>query len=171
MHRLPTADQSRPGLETANGIGIARAKVAMVVSARFTIDTSRSPVVECIDITPRVREIVRGSRIRAGIACLNTRHTTAALLINEFQDTLIGDFTKLAEQLVPEGGRYRHNDPRYSDCERGNAQGHLRAMLLGRSVTVSVAEGDVALGQHQSIIFAEFDGPRSREVTVQIVGE
>ncbi len=73
--------------------------------------------------------------------------------------------------MVVERGGYRHDDPRYSDCERGNAHAHLRAALLGRSIAVGVNDGDLTLGRFQSVIFAEFDGPRTREVNLQVVGE
>jgi secondary thiamine-phosphate synthase enzyme len=75
------------------------------------------------------------------------------------------------ERLVPERGGYRHDDPRYSDCERGNAQAHLRVALLGRSVATGVSGGDLVLGRFQSIILAEFDGPRKREINLQVLGE
>ena len=71
---------------------------------------------------------------------------------------------------MPERGGYRHDDPRYSDCERGNAHAHLRTALLGRSIAVAINQGELALGRFQSVIFAEFDGPRRREITVQVMG-
>src|SRR5262249_10180623 len=77
----------------------------------------------------------------------------------------------LMEGLVPERGGYRHDDPRVSDCERGNAHSHLRAALLGRNVAVAVNNGELTLGRFQSVIFAELDGPRKREISIQVVGE
>jgi secondary thiamine-phosphate synthase enzyme len=72
---------------------------------------------------------------------------------------------------VPERAGYRHDDPRYSDCERGNASSHLRAALLGRNIAVGFSNGELTLGRFQSIIFAELDGPRKREIAVQVIGE
>ena len=66
---------------------------------------------------------------------------------------------------------YRHDDPRYSDCDRSNAHAHLRATLLGRPIALAVADAEVLLGQYQSVILAELDGPRERRLQVQIVGE
>jgi secondary thiamine-phosphate synthase enzyme len=63
-----------------------------------------------------------------------------------------------------------HNDPEHSDCDRGNADAHLRAMLLGHSVTLQVSGGEVVLGQWQRVLVAELDGPRSRSLRVQIMG-
>jgi secondary thiamine-phosphate synthase enzyme len=76
----------------------------------------------------------------------------------------------MVDRLVPETAGYRHDDPRYSDCERGNATSHLRAALLGRSVAVGITGGELALGRFQSILFAELDGPRPRTIDVQIMG-
>jgi secondary thiamine-phosphate synthase enzyme len=106
--------------------------------------------------------------VSTGIALVNTLHTTCALFVNEFQAALVDDLKALAERLVPERGGYRHDDPRYSDCERGNAHSHLRAALLGRSIAVGVNNGEPSLGRFQSIIFAEFDGPRKREIVARL---
>jgi secondary thiamine-phosphate synthase enzyme len=76
----------------------------------------------------------------------------------------------MVDRLVPEAGPYRHDDPRYSDCERGNATSHLRAALLGRSVAVGISGGELSLGRFQSILFAELDGPRPRSIDIQIMG-
>ena len=126
---------------------------------------------EVSDITKLVRDAIQQFPVTTGIALINTMHTTCALFINEYQAALIEDLKGLIERLVPERKGYRHDDPRYSDCERGNAHSHLRAALLGRNIAVGVNNGDLTLGRFQSIIFAELDGPRKREITVQIIGE
>jgi secondary thiamine-phosphate synthase enzyme len=126
---------------------------------------------EVSDITKLVREAAQEFPVNAGIGLINTLHTTCALFIKEFQGSLIEDIKSLAERIVPERGGYRHDDPRYSDCERGNAHAHLRAALLGRSIAVGINDGELTLGRFQSIIFAEFDGPRRREISVQVIGE
>ncbi len=123
------------------------------------------------DITKHVREVLHQFPVTSGIALVNTMHTTCALFLNEFQGALIEDLKALTERLVVERAGYRHDDPRYSDCERGNAHAHLRSALLGRSIAVGVNDGDLTLGRFQSIIFAEFDGPRPREVALQVIGE
>jgi secondary thiamine-phosphate synthase enzyme len=140
-----------------------------VFNASFTLTSEEGT--EVSDITKLVRDIVQNSPVTAGIALINTLHTTCALFINEFQAALIDDLKGLVERLVPERGGYRHDDPRYSDCERGNAHAHLRSALLGRSIAVGVNNGELTLGRFQSIIFAEFDGPRKREIQVQLIGE
>ena len=140
-----------------------------VFTSSFTLSSEERT--EVSDITKLVREAVQQFPVSAGVALINTMHTTCALFINEFQSALIDDLKGLIERLVPERGGYRHDDPRYSDCERGNAHAHLRAALLGRSIAVGLNHGELTLGRFQSVIFAELDGPRKREITVQIIGE
>ena len=140
-----------------------------VFNTSFTLQSEGCT--EISDITKMVREAIQQFPVSAGIALINTLHTTCALFVNEFQSALIDDLKGLVERLVPERGGYRHDDPRFSDCERGNAHSHLRAALLGRSIAVGINDGELTLGRFQSIIFAEFDGPRKREITIQVLGE
>lgn len=125
---------------------------------------------QILDITKQVRDIMLTADIKEGILLVNSLHTTCALFVNEFQGALAEDLKTMIDRLVPDGDGYRHDDPRYSDCERGNASSHLRAALLGRSVAVGVTGGELALGRFQSILFAELDGPRHRTIDVQIMG-
>jgi secondary thiamine-phosphate synthase enzyme len=138
-------------------------------STSFTL-SSDEPT-EVTDITKLVREALQQFPVANGFVLINTLHTTCALFINEFQSALIDDLKTLVERLVPERGGYRHDDPRFSDCERGNAHAHLRAALLGRNITLGLVNGELSLGRFQSVIFAELDGPRKREITVQVIGE
>jgi secondary thiamine-phosphate synthase enzyme len=140
-----------------------------VVSTLLTFTSNEHT--EVVDITKDVRDALHQLSVTNGIALVNTLHTTCALFVNEYQAALIDDVKRLIERLVPERGGYRHDDPRYSDCERGNAHAHLRAALLGRSVAVGISDGDLVLGRFQSIILAELDGPRKREITLQVIGE
>ncbi|MCS6952192.1 MAG: secondary thiamine-phosphate synthase enzyme YjbQ [Bryobacterales bacterium] len=125
---------------------------------------------QLINITDRVNEIVRKSGIREGIVHLQSLHTTTALFLNEWQDALIEDIKTFLGQTVARDHNWRHNDPAYSDCERGNADAHLRGVLLGQSLSLQVRNAAVLLGTWQSIIFAEFDGPRTRSLAVQVSG-
>ena len=140
-----------------------------VYSTSFTLLTDQRT--EVSDVTKRVRDAIQQFPISAGIALINTLHTTCALFINEFQSALIDDLKHLIERLVPERDGYRHDDPRVSDCERGNAHSHLRAALIGRSIAVGINNTELTLGRFQSIIFAELDGPRRREISIQVIGE
>src|SRR5215471_8009316 len=89
-----------------------------VYSTSFTLSTYERT--EVSDITKLVRDAVQQFAVTTGIALINTLHTTCAVFINEFQSALIDDLKGLMEGLVPERGGYRHDDPRVSDCERGN---------------------------------------------------
>jgi secondary thiamine-phosphate synthase enzyme len=140
-----------------------------VFNSTFTLSTEERT--EVSDITKLIRGAIQQFPVANGIALINTMHTTCALFINEFQSALIDDLKGLIERLVPERAGYRHDDPRYSDCERGNASSHLRAALLGRSIAVGLSNGELTLGRFQSVIFAELDGPRRREIAVQVIGE
>jgi secondary thiamine-phosphate synthase enzyme len=125
---------------------------------------------ELANITDRINDVVRRSGIRDGIVHLQSLHTTTALLINEWQDALLEDMKTFLAQVVVRGQNWRHNDPQYSDCERQNADSHLRGMLLGQTLMLQVRNASVLLGTWQTIILAEFDGPRTRSVAIQVSG-
>lgn len=139
-----------------------------VVRKTFTLLSEKRT--ELLDITKQIRDIVLNADVKEGILLVNSLHTTVAVFVNEFQAALVEDLKAMLDRLVKERSGYRHDDPRYSDCERGNAHAHLRAALLGRSVAVGINGGELSLGRFQSIIFAELDGPRHRSVDVQIIG-
>ena len=139
--------------------------------ARKTFTMLSEHRTQILDITKTIRDVMLSADIKEGILLVNSLHTTCALFVNEFQGALVEDLKSMIESLVAENDGYRHDDPRFSDCERGNAHSHLRAALLGRSVVVAVNEGELALGRYQSVIFAELDGPRQREIGIQLIGE
>jgi secondary thiamine-phosphate synthase enzyme len=122
------------------------------------------------NLTTLVRSFVRSSGVRAGTVTISSLHTTSAIFINEWQDALIHDFKEYVANAINKDVYYRHNDPAWSDCDRHNADSHLRSSMLGTSLTLQVAGGDVVLGEWQSIILAEFDGPRERSVRMQAMG-
>jgi secondary thiamine-phosphate synthase enzyme len=97
-------------------------------------------------------------------------HTTCALFINEAQKALHADILHVLEQVVDRDAEWMHNDPQHSDCDRMNADSHLRAMLLGHSVTLQIGAGELVLGQWQRVLVAELDGPRARSVRIQVMG-
>ena len=134
------------------------------------VDWITTERLQLINITDRVNEIVRKSGVRDGMVHLQSLHTTAAVFLNEWQDALLHDVKSYLDYLVPGGRDWRHNDPRYSDCERQNADSHLRGMVLGQSLCLQVRNSAVLLGTWQSIILAELDGPRSRSMSVQVTG-
>jgi secondary thiamine-phosphate synthase enzyme len=134
------------------------------------VDWITSDRMQLINVTDRINEIVRKSGIREGIVHLQSLHTTTAVFLNEWQDALLHDVRQFLDDLVSRENSWRHNDPRFSDCERRNADSHLRGMIMGQSLSLQVRNSAVLLGTWQSIILAEFDGPRSRSMSVQVSG-
>jgi len=135
-----------------------------------TIVVQTDQRIELVDLTKTVMEFVRKFNIREGLVSLWSMHTTCTLFINEFQTALLTDIKRFLEQLVARDADYMHNNPEHSDCDRMNADSHLRAMLLGHSLTLQVSGGEVVLGQWQRILMAELDGPRARSLRIQIFG-
>ena len=133
------------------------------------VDWITNDRMQLINVTDRINEIVRKSGIRDGVVHLQSLHTTTAVFINEWQDALLHDVKHFLEELIQDHP-WRHNDPAYSDCERRNADSHLRGMIMGQSLCLQVRNSTVLLGTWQSIILAEFDGPRSRSVSIQVSG-
>lgn len=138
----------------------------------LTLDTTAE--VEVINLTDRLRELVGESGIREGFVIVSSRHTTTALTINEHESRLLEDLKRTLARLVPREGDYLHNDIATRGApadERPNAHAHIAAMLLGASETIPVADGALALGTWQSVLFVELDGPRQRTLNVQILGQ
>src|SRR5213592_4717083 len=138
--------------------------------ARKTFTMLSEHRTQILDITKTIRDVMLSADIKEGILLVNSLHTTCALFVNEFQGALVEDLKTMLERLVVDNAGYKHDDPRYWDCERGNAASHLRAALLGRSVALGISGGELSLGKFQSILFAELDGPRSRSIDIQIMG-
>ena len=125
---------------------------------------------ELVNLTDEIRRLFEATGVVDGYIQVSSLHTTAGLFINEWQDALLVDIKSMLEQIVPRENYYKHNDPEYSDCDRHNADSHLRNVVLGHSLSVPVAEGKLVLGQWQSVILAEFDGPNERKVFIQVFG-
>ena len=126
---------------------------------------------QMIDVTSQIQDSIAASGIRNGFVGLFSQHTTAVLLVNEWQSALVDDIGEFLGRVVEDGLPYKHNSPLFSDCERGNAASHLRSLLFNNSVMLPVSEGKPVLGRFQSVILAELDGPRERTVKLQILGE
>src|SRR6266850_5355817 len=152
--------EGRPAASTAGGFKMFNRVLDWITSDRMQL----------INITDRINEIVRKSGVRDGIVHLQSLHTTTAVFLNEWQDALLHDVTRFLEDVVARDMDWRHNDPQHSDCERKNADSHLRGMMMGQTLSLQVRNSCVLLGTWQSIILAEFDGPRSRSMSVQVSG-
>jgi secondary thiamine-phosphate synthase enzyme len=145
-----------------------RSGTIVVQAETLTLDTTER--IELVDLSDRIGQIVRASRVKEGLASVWSMHTTCAIFINEAQSALHADIKQFLEQTVARDGNWMHNDPRHSDCDRSNADSHLRAIVLGHSLTLQVTGGELVLGQWQRVLAAELDGPRTRNVRVQIQG-
>lgn len=123
---------------------------------------------DIIDITSKVQEIVSRSNVKNGLACVFVVGSTAAVTTVEHEPGLVADMKDAMERLYPKDVVYEHH-LRWGD---GNGHSHIRASFVGPSLTVPVVGGSLQLGTWQQIVFMEFDNkPRTREITVQVVGE
>jgi secondary thiamine-phosphate synthase enzyme len=102
----------------------------LVIHAQ-TLGLQTTERVELVDLTDRLAGVVHSSGVREGLASLWSLHTTCAVFINENQSALHADIKHFLELTVSRTGKWKHNDPEHSDCDRTNADAHLRAMLLG----------------------------------------
>src|SRR4030088_3149378 len=149
---------------------VATAKLGGLTIHGETLIISTDERIELVDLTNRVMEFVRRFNMREGLVSLWSMHTTCSLFINEFQTALLTDIKRFLEQMVARDAEWMHNNPEHSDCDRMNADSHLRALMLGHSLTLQVSGGEVVLGQWQRILMAELDGPRARTLRIQIWG-
>ncbi|MEO0288846.1 MAG: secondary thiamine-phosphate synthase enzyme YjbQ [candidate division WOR-3 bacterium] len=129
----------------------------------FSLNTEQNE--EIIDITDRVEQIVNNSSIKNGIVHIYIPHATAGIILNESADPNIKtDFLNALNKFIPKRAGYLH------DRIDGNAAAHIKSSLVGSSITLPLKDGKLILGTWQSIMFCEFDGPRSsRKVIVQII--
>jgi secondary thiamine-phosphate synthase enzyme len=142
----------------------------VIIKAK-TIEIETAKRVQIFDLTREVKALLADSGVWNGMGVVSTLHTTTGVFFTETQDALWEDVDTFLHNLVAERAGYKHNDPRFSDCNRQNAAAHLRAILLGGSLALQVEESCLVLGQFQRIIFAELDGPRPRSVRMQFMGE
>lgn len=136
---------------------------------RFGIQTEHDT--QFIDITERVRDMVRNGPVRDGLALVMTMHTTTGMTVNEGLEDLEDDLTEMLVRLAPAGGPFRHARFLHSDGQMAvNAPSHLRGALLGMQVAVPIENGELVLGSRQTIYFVELDGPLYREAVVHTLG-
>ncbi len=137
----------------------------------ITTCTLRIPtrgMTDVVNLTDRVADLVRQSALRNGIATVFVPGSTAGVTTIEFESGVLGDLKDAFERLIPQGIHYSH-DARWGD---GNGFSHVRASLLGPSLTVPFSEGELLLGTWQQLVLVDFDNrSRDREVIVQIQGE
>jgi len=129
----------------------------------FNTDTR----VELINITNKVREVLKESGIKEGLCLVNAMHITASVFINDDESGLHQDYKEWLEELAPHEpvSQYAHNG--FED----NADAHLKRQIMGREVVVAVTDGELDFGPWEQIFYGEFDGRRKKRVLVKIIGE
>jgi secondary thiamine-phosphate synthase enzyme len=137
--------------------------------------TTKRPT-EVSDLTEHLEKIIAGAGVGSGILNVQTLHTTTAILVNEHEPLLLGDFQRTLESAAPGHARYRHDDTtartvNVTTEERPNGHAHCRALLLPCSVALNVANGRMVLGKWQRVFLVELDGPREREISALVMGE
>lgn len=129
---------------------------------RFSVRTKERE--QALDVTERVRAVVRESGVRIGVCSVVSQHTTAGIFVNENADPdVLADVIAALRRAVPDDARYRHAE--------GNGPAHVRTVLTGNSTSVPVRDGELALGTWQGIFLVDFDGPRERHIAVTVLGE
>ncbi len=132
------------------------------------ISISTKGETDIINITDDVSRIIKSSGIKNGIGCVFVPGATGAITTIEYEPGLLQDLPKALERLFPKGIEYRHEQTWHD----GNGHSHIRASMIGPSLTVPIKNGKLILGTWQQIIFLELDvRKRKREIVVQIVGE
>ncbi|MFA5088395.1 MAG: secondary thiamine-phosphate synthase enzyme YjbQ [Candidatus Omnitrophota bacterium] len=123
---------------------------------------------DIVDITEKVRQRLKSAGIKNGVVTVSVKGSTGAVTTCEYEPGLVQDLKEFFARLIPEGKRY-HHDAAWGD---GNGHAHLRASLVGPSVTIPIHNQELALGTWQQIIFIDFDNrARQRELLVQFLGE
>jgi secondary thiamine-phosphate synthase enzyme len=129
---------------------------------KITVRTTRRT--ELKNVTAEIESLVRDSAIDSGVCHLYVPHTTAAVMVNEGYDPDVArDMEGAFDRLVPDSPLFKHAE--------GNTDSHIKTALVGSSETIFIEKGRLALGRWQVIFFAEFDGPRTRELRVKLVSD
>jgi secondary thiamine-phosphate synthase enzyme len=152
----------------------AAASAAVVAHRILAVETQRR--VEFVDITPLLARTVREAGLVAGMAMVQTRHTTTGLLVNEHEPLLVTDLEAFFTRVATAPGGYAHDDfsrrmVNLTPNERKNGHAHCCASLLRTSECVAVVNGALDLGRWQRVFLVEFDGAQRRELSVTLIGD
>jgi len=142
--------------------------MAMKVATKSFEVTTRTEG-EVLDMTREVQDAVAESGVSRGVATVFVVGSTAAVTTMEFEPGLVDDFPEMMERVAPKSGVEYEHQRRWHD---GNGHSHVKASLVGPSLSVPIVEGDLALGEWQQVVLVEFDvRPRTRKIVVQLIGE
>ncbi len=144
-----------------------------IVSQVFSFKTADAP--DFVDLTGTVSDFLAKSGVKAGQVLVHSKHTTAAIKINENEPLLLKDVAHFLDRAAPKDAYYLHNDfairtvnMHQDECPNGHA--HCQHMILGTSEVIPVIGGKLALGQFQRVFLIELDEPKTRQVVIQVMG-
>ncbi len=120
---------------------------------------------EFVNITERVRAVVKASGVLEGFVLVSSMHITSAVYVNDDESGLLKDISAWADRLAPPGSYEHHRSG------ETNGDAHLKNLLLGHQVLLPVTDGDLDLGPWEQVFYAEFDGQRRKRVIVKVVGD
>ena len=154
---------------------------AVMRTSTITLKVRSETSPEFIDVTDEVEEFIESSGVLNGIVVVFSKHTTAAIVIQEDEPLLLDDFRNLLDSIASSDAKYSHNDfdvrtVHMHDNECPNGHSHCQHLTLGSSESVPVIEGKMALGEWQRVFMVELDGEKAqqigyREVVVQVLGQ
>ena len=148
----------------------------MNATATVTVTVTTTTAPEFFDITEDVRAHVRNCAVRDGLVCVYSKHTTAAVVINENEPLLIQDMERFLRAIAPPDVYYAHNDfairtVHMTEDEEPNGHSHCAHLMLSASETIPIVDGELMLGVYQSVFIVELDPrPRTREVLISVLG-
>jgi secondary thiamine-phosphate synthase enzyme len=135
-----------------------------MISKLIEIPVKTNSANELVDVTAQIQRLLTGTGIKEGILVAHVMHTTAAITINENADPdVVHDVLLQLGKISPDCREFKHGE--------GNSDAHVKASLVGNSVTIPVSQGRLVLGTWQGVYFCEFDGPRARKLIVRVLGE
>ena len=144
-----------------------------MISERIQVSSSRPT--EFVDLTSRLQQAVERAGLRTGRLHLQSLHTTLGLAVNENEPLLLADLEALLKRIAPSDATYLHDDfslrSNVPEDEPANGHAHARNLLLQPSLTILVEEGEILIGRWQAVFAVELDGPRQREIAIQLEGD
>lgn len=162
-------------MEVKRGEKLLQGLQGMVVADTGSLQVHTTEAPGFVDITDLVVKFVEESRVLVGLLTVFSRHTTAAIVVQERESMLMRDIHNFLESLAPRNGPYNHNNfelrtENMQEEESPNGHAHLQHMLLGSSQVIPIVVGKLALGRWQRIFLVELDSPRDREVQFHLMG-
>lgn len=139
------------------------------------LEVSSQGCLEFLDLTDEIRGIVRNSNIKNGMLNVQTTHTTASVVVNENEPRLLQDMKRALERMAPQSAEYLHNDlhlrrPPVGPEEDQNGHSHCKALFLRSSEMLNIVNGELQLGSWQRVFLLELDKPRTRTISIMILG-